>query len=398
MRFLFTSSPLLGHLQPLLPLARAARDAGHDVVIASGPDLAGWVERHGFQAWSVGPSMTEIREAMARRSRPDGETDEQVLAANVLGLFARPSAIRAVELMARTLDTGVDVVVSEPYELGGGYVRASTGLRAVHGLGADVEDFAGLAAFAHAEMARLVGGADLTAQYLATPYLDPFPLSLQPRDRPWARVFPIRPETPLAAAPAEPVPEFADLPYRRSVYLTLGTVFNAREAFAAPLAALADLPVNVLLTTGGGVDPSALGEVPGNVRVAGFVPQGLILPRVSAVVCHGGAGTVLGALAHGVPLVCLPMGADQPGNAAAVAAGGTGLQLTPEQADAASIRSAVERVLNEDRFRRAAGRLRDEIADLPTPDEVIASVVDRVTRPGRAPAMANSVGVGLAAC
>jgi UDP:flavonoid glycosyltransferase YjiC (YdhE family) len=74
------------------------------------------------------------------------------------------------------------------------------------------------------------------------------------------------------------------------------------------------------------------------------------------VVTHGGHGTVLRALAHGVPLLCMPLGRDQADNAVRVAARGAGLTLPPG-ATAGEIRAALSRLLGEEGFRDAARRL-----------------------------------------
>ena len=92
------------------------------------------------------------------------------------------------------------------------------------------------------------------------------------------------------------------------------------------------MPANVVVTCGHGVDPESLGPQPAHVLVARFVPQALLMPHVGVVVCHGGAGTLIGALAAGVPVVSLPRGADQFGNAAQVARQGAGLSLGPDAA------------------------------------------------------------------
>ena len=92
-----------------------------------------------------------------------------------------------------------------------------------------------------------------------------------------------------------------------------------------------------------------------------------------AVVSHGGSGTMLGALAHGAPLVLLPQGADQFDNAGLCRDAGVALVL-PSDADAGSIRAALERVLGEPGFRARAGALAAEIAALPSAGEVAFAV------------------------
>jgi UDP:flavonoid glycosyltransferase YjiC (YdhE family) len=86
------------------------------------------------------------------------------------------------------------------------------------------------------------------------------------------------------------------------------------------------------------------------------------------VVSHGGSGTVLATLALGLPQVCMPQGADQFLNAAAVASAGVGISLMPGEGDAA--RDAIVRVLDDPSFREAAGRVRSSIASMPSPDDV----------------------------
>ncbi len=92
-----------------------------------------------------------------------------------------------------------------------------------------------------------------------------------------------------------------------------------------------------------------------------------MLPHCAAVVSHGGSGSVLGALAHGLPQVLIAMGADQPLNAARCAELGLALTLDPVSATPDDVRAAVTAVLDEPSYRQAAERMRDEIRSLPGP-------------------------------
>src|SRR5262249_28546219 len=109
---------------------------------------------------------------------------------------------------------------------------------------------------------------------------------------------------------------------RPLIYLTLGT----GPLLATAIAALAALDVRVLVAAGR-VPVEAVGPVPDNVRVRSWVPQAQLLPRVAAVVHHGGSGTTLGALSVGVPQLILPQGADQFANAQALRAAGAAVIL-----------------------------------------------------------------------
>ena len=132
-----------------------------------------------------------------------------------------------------------------------------------------------------------------------------------------------------------------------SIYFTLGTVFNLEsgDLFARVLAGLRELPVNLLVTVGREIDPATLGLQPAHVRIERFVSQAEILPHVDLVVSHGGSGSVLGALAHGRPMVVLPMGADQPLNAGRITALGVGRSLDAIEATPDDVREAASSVL-----------------------------------------------------
>jgi MGT family glycosyltransferase len=119
--------------------------------------------------------------------------------------------------------------------------------------------------------------------------------------------------------------------------------------------ALGTLPVRGIVTTGPALDPAAL-HPPANVRVVASAPHGQVLQQAALVVTHGGHGTVVKALAAGVPMVVLPHGRDQADTAARVTARGAGVVLK-RKARSAVIGEAVMRVLRNDSYRVAARQL-----------------------------------------
>jgi MGT family glycosyltransferase len=133
---------------------------------------------------------------------------------------------------------------------------------------------------------------------------------------------------------------------------------------------------------GSEIDPGELGPVPGNVHVERYIPQSVVLPQCSAVVSHGGSGSVLGALAHGRPMVLLPMGADQPLNAARCEALGVGRVLDALRATPETVREAVSAVLSDRTYRAAAEGIRDEIAALPDWKHAV-TLLERLVAEGR---------------
>jgi MGT family glycosyltransferase len=130
---------------------------------------------------------------------------------------------------------------------------------------------------------------------------------------------------------------------------------HQEEALRRTAAALATLPVQAVLTVGPAVDPGAIASAP-NVAIHRYLPHSALLPDCALVVTHAGMGTVMAALAHGVPLLCLPMGRDQYDNAARVAACGAGIVL-PADAGVEEIRHAIQEMLAGPNYQAAARRM-----------------------------------------
>lgn len=140
------------------------------------------------------------------------------------------------------------------------------------------------------------------------------------------------------------------------VLVAMSSSYQAQDAALRRVtAALGTLPVRGVVTTGPAVDPSTI-EPPENVQVVRSAPHAEVLRHASAVVTHGGHGTVVKALAAGLPLLILPMGRDQGDNAARVTARGAGLRLKTG-ASSRAIAATLQRLLSDERFRTAADGL-----------------------------------------
>jgi len=145
--------------------------------------------------------------------------------------------------------------------------------------------------------------------------------------------------------------------------------------------ALGELPVRGLVTTGPAIPPDAI-RAPANVTLVERAPHSAVLRHARAVVTHAGHGTVLKALAAGVPVVAIPLGRDQLDNAARVAHHGAGLRLKPNAAQEA-IAAAVRRVIEEPSFAQNARRLADAIA-VETAEDRAALELEALAAPVRA--------------
>ena len=147
---------------------------------------------------------------------------------------------------------------------------------------------------------------------------------------------------------------------RPMVVVSLGTTPGLGDELvvARLFDAVASLPVNVLVNAGPHLDVDAL-RPPDNVVVTGYVRHAAVMPYASAVVTHAGLGVTLAALCHGLPMVAVPLGRDQPHNAERVVAVGAGVSLAPD-APVGDLRRAIESVLDESSYRAAAQRFADE--------------------------------------
>jgi len=127
------------------------------------------------------------------------------------------------------------------------------------------------------------------------------------------------------------------------------------------VAALAELPVRAIVTLGPALSGIELRSPAPHVAIVGAAPHAAILREAALAVTHCGHGTVMRALAAGVPLVCMPMGRDQGDTAARVVHHGAGVRLKPT-AQPAVIRRAVETVLRDPRYADGARRLATALA------------------------------------
>jgi zeaxanthin glucosyltransferase len=154
-----------------------------------------------------------------------------------------------------------------------------------------------------------------------------------------------------------------DFPWHRLdgrplIYASLGTLQNAaQDIFRTIAQACAGLDAQLVISLGGGLAPEALGSLPDDLLVVLYAPQLEIVKRAAAVITHAGLNTTLESLAEGVPLICIPLGNDQPGVAARVAAHQAGIVLPPRKLTVERLRAAIVAVLSEEMYRAAARRL-----------------------------------------
>ena len=377
-RILFSSTAGAGHFTPMVPLALACAGAGHDVAVAAPASFAEAVSRAGLVHRPFADAPADEMGAVFARlpALPREEADAVVVREVFAGLDAR-AALPGLDETIRVWRP--EVVVRDPAEFASYVVAERHGIPHVAVAIATAALEAFMLACVDGSLRELGGdhGADGLRR---APVLSVVPPALDgPRDG-GGPVTRLRYETP--PTPAGPgLPPWGD-PDHPLVYASYGTVTGNVGPFAAvypaTVAALADRPVRVLLTLGEGGDPDALGPLPANVRVERFRPQSEVMPAASAVVGHGGFGTTMTALAHGVPQVVVPLFSfDQFSNADAVAAAGAGLALPGGLDDLGGLAGAVDTVLTESSFAGQARRVAAEMAALP-PVATGVAVLERI--------------------
>lgn len=379
MRVLFSCNPLEGHFRPLVPLAHALAARGHDIAFASAAAWEPRAEEEGFPLLAAGLSEDEGRARFAPYREEifqlPGEIRRPHQFSTLFGMIHAPAKLPEVLGVARSWRA--DAIVHDSCDLAAPIAFASLGLPSVN------HSFGAMIPFAALEAAReyvdpLWRGEGLEPDRYAGAFRGLF-VDLAPPsfvwERPNGKVVRLRPVPDTAEAP----PAWLDELEQPLVYVTMGTVYNQPELFRPLLDGL-DGHGSALVTVGRSVEPDELGPLPPRVRVERFVPQAHILPRAKAVVSHGGSGTTLGALAHGLPLVLVPQAADQFDNAARAEEAGAAVVLRTGEVTAESVRAALARVLEEPAFAEAARVIAAEIQEMATVDEAATAVEDHVAR------------------
>jgi UDP:flavonoid glycosyltransferase YjiC (YdhE family) len=402
-RILLTGQPIFSHLMPaLVPLARCAMSLGHEVVLATAPGIAAEVARTGVPVLPLPeiPDETELRTdpRWARRyglpervTTPGRPTIEPGVARQIARAYAGPIA---GDFAAALLDTarrwGPDVVVREPAEYGGYLVAEVLGVPHVT---------LDISPYAMRELPLVIDVLDRHREVLGLP----------PTGDPWhvhrhlrAGLVPSAwypPELWLPTArdyrlPLEPVgppgdgklaQALAELPDDRPVVLaSLGSLVPSLPGMIGPLRAivraLGRLHCCAVLSLGGRASlADELGPVAENILVAPFVPQRELLGHADLFITHAGFGAVRESLDAGVPVVALPVLADQPANASRLAELGLGVALPTATVTAELIVDACRRVLDEPAYRLRARAWRRRVRAAPGPDRLLADLAALVT-------------------
>jgi len=362
MRVLVVSAPLSGHVLPLVPLARALAEAGHEILIATAADAVAVVSGLGLPVRDVAPGFdfAAVARAVALR-HPFVARAELTGSGGTRGVGALFGAVN-VRLVDAVRDVTEqfrpDVVVAEPLAVAGLIAADGHGVPAVR------------------HETNLFDGAELVAA-TAGPVLRKLGLERLPDPAAVVQVLPAsvvgpRPGWPMRYEPPAPAPLpswLTETPTLPRILVSRSTVAGAGNGtLMRSLVAIAGtVEAEIVLVR---PEPGLPPELPENVRTIGWVSLDAVLPTCTGIVHHGGAGTVQAALAAGVPQLVVPGPGDRRHNAELVARIGAGL-CVPVRALAGE---HLQQLITDDELRRVSVTVQDELAVRPSPAEVAARV------------------------
>ncbi len=392
--------PATGHVNPALPLAAELVRRGHEVTWHTGRHYAETVASAGarFVPFTRTPDFEEIPVV------PDEGAKGMAAGVSIMRrLLIDRMAGQVADYEAILDGFAADVVIADMCSLGadalharGGPVYATLGINPLVTLDPEIPIFGShrppartagqrlrnrlahqmtrrlflppLTRLLDAERARLglpplPAGVQLT-DVQRSPYLHLMPTSESfeyPRANLEPQIHFVGPLLPAPPADFVPPPWWGELTERWTVHVTQGTYATDPASLIRPtVQALADDDLLIVVT--GRAPSDALGPMPGNVRVAPFIPHAYLLPHVHAMITNAGYNGVLTALAHGVPLVCAGRSEDKANVSARVAWSGSGIDLRTDAPTARQVRDAVHRVLADPTYRDNAKRIQADFA------------------------------------
>lgn len=403
-RVLIATAPGEGHVNPMLPVARALVQRGHEALWYTGKVYRDRVERIGAQYLPM-RSACDYGGMTRETAFPHhvGLTGIKGMITGFSDVFLATAPDQLRDLLDIVGSTHIDVLVTDETCFAGGFLRERLGIpqawvaTSIYILGSRDTAPLGLGLGPSASplgrlrnrllrwvantvvMRRLRHEGDLVRARVGLPLLpggafenivrppDLYLLGTVPSfEYPRSDLLPqthfVGPFLDQPAAEFQAPPWWDDLRAGRPVvHVTQGTVANDLSRLLLPaLRALADEDVLVVVTTGTCPEQLRLGRLPVNVRLERFIPHHHLLPHVDVMVTNGGYGGVTAALAHGVPVVVAAATEEKHEVAAHVRWAGAGIHIRYRGGLEKRVGAAVGRVLREPEFRLRAAALRDE--------------------------------------
>lgn len=407
MRVLFATYPQKTHFMAMAPLAWAMRTAGHDVVFASQPKFCDTITQAGLTAVPVGTNR-DLQQILARDANwfriglngmpvpydtADWPADQVTFDYLQDGYdlhvpkWHRMSNVPLIsDLVEFAQQWKPDLVIWEPSTYAGAIAAKACGaahgrvLFSLDGFGVARERFVELKGDRRDPLAEWLDtycahyGFEFSEELITGQFtVTVVPPSLSTEAN--LHYLPMR-HVPYAGAAVLPA-WLRTEPERPRVAITMGisTADLTGEVVDLPdvLAELADTDLEIVATLSEAAQEN-IKNVPDNVRLVSYVPLHTLAPTCTAVMHHGGIGTLLTIAAHGKPQLILPWNNDGPALARRVAAHGAGLALHVFQGSGRPVADRLSRLLTEPKFAAAAGALAAEIRGMPAPNDVVGDL------------------------
>jgi UDP:flavonoid glycosyltransferase YjiC (YdhE family) len=387
MRFLFTTHPGMGHVRPLLPVARALRNAGHEILFASSARAQLGIERAGFAFSPAGLDYVfeDIRESFPDCPAPGPGRLPWMLRF----MMCRSALASAPDLVKIAESWKPDLVLREGTEFGACLAAEHLGIphAAVGVTGPPDPDQLGPAILCEARQSFGLPpdvSGQMTHRYLT---LAAMPRAFIPPDEVRDTMHFVRPAPPddWSEAANEPLSMLDTLPRNRPiVHVTFGTteVNRCPGVYETILDALRDKPLSLVLAIGGYRDPAEFGPQPANVTLATYISHAQLLPHCRAVICHGGYGTIMACIRLGIPMLIIPINADQPFNARVCAEMGVARVIERAACTPESVAAALDALLTQPAYAIQADRWRRDLEQMPD-DVACVALLEQLARERR---------------
>jgi MGT family glycosyltransferase len=393
MKIGFVSMPLSGHLNPMTALARRLQSRGNEVVFFGVPDVEPFARAAGLDFVAYGETEYPVGSVDKVYSSVAQLHGFEVVRHSCMDLNPDLTRVAFDYLAEKLATTGIEALVIDTIYFFIELVPISMSIPYVHIWTVLHLDFSGAtpASLFSCPFDTSPEGLNRNALYLrkleailgpmaeiARSYADKVGLKIDWND-PVATVSKLAVITqtpkefdfPGIPWPAQfhyagpfhddegrervlfPWQELTDKPL---IYAALGTLVNGlSDVYKHILAAVQPLEdVQVVLSVGKNIDLENLGPIPSNTIVVRSAPQIELLKGAALCITHAGLNTTLESLAHGVPMVAIPIGFDQPGTAARIAHHGTGEFIGVDELTTERLRGLIEKVLQDPSYRERA--------------------------------------------
>ncbi|MFF3857274.1 glycosyltransferase [Micromonospora sp. NPDC002575] len=351
------TQPAPGHFLLMTGLLRALQARGHQVTVLSSPAFGSFVESRGFAFRGVGRPWLAAQRAplpfTVGESPTAQSTDYSFAETAIRDSFGAATAVLD--------DLSPDLLLREPTEFGVTFAAERAGIPLTTiGIGF-LRTGDRLMADGGSRLLRLRAEAGLPAA--------PADLDALSRRRYVQTTPPSFEQVPQALTMMRAVDrDVAHAPREPRLLVTLGTLVNRKELLTRVLAELARIPVDCVLAAGDRAAEIAE-HAPAHVEVQPFADLGRLAAGCTALVCHGGFGSILHALVYGLPVIVIPYNADQEWNAQRIRAIGAGRRVGWDELGDGALAAAVGEAHSPPPL-HAARLLAAELGGMPSPDQV----------------------------